>query len=289
MGAESDIEWTDATWNPTRGCSAISPGCANCYAERIAGRFSGPGKPYAPYIRIGRQGDKRWNGRVDLVGRHLHDPLAWVQPKKIFVNSTSDLFHDELTEHEIAAVFGVMGACKRHTFQFLTKREDRLLAWCRWLGDHPSPAYTITQSAYKHLSDAHQSVWSSELLKHEYLELPWPLPNVWAGVSVENRQHGVRRIHTLRHIPARVRFLSFEPLLEDLGPLNLLGIHWAIIGCESGPGARPCELAWVRKIITQCQDQGVRIFLKQLPDPQRKGGAISTPEIDGQRYTEFPG
>ena len=335
MSAESDIEWTDATWNPTRGCSAISPGCANCYAERVAGRFSGPGRPFDGFIRVGKLGDRRWSGNVDLVHRHLHDPLSWRDPRKVFVNSMSDLFHEGLDREDIAAVFGVMARAHRHTFQFLTKRADRMLDWYEWIANHQPyadhdhvamndpksrwPIHTIAGEGYRALEEMGQHVWSDELvwMPQRQGDLQWPLPNVWAGVSVENRKHGVPRIAKLRQMPAAVRFISFEPLLEDLGVLELAGIHWAIIGCESGPGARACETEWVRDIIAQCHAQGVKVFLKQLKrddrtdaygepfvhaiadalyrdenDPRaprvKGGGVIARPILDGKQHLEFP-
>src|SRR3954454_12812537 len=192
MSLNSAIEWTDATWNPVRGCTKISPGCKNCYAATFAERFRGvEGHPY-------EQGfDLR------LVPGKLPEPLRWRTPKTIFVNSMSDLFHPSVPDDYIEAVARVMVTAKWHTFQVLTKRADRL----------------------------------SQLLNAK-LEFAAVEPHIWWGVSVENRKHGLPRIEYLRNTPARVKFLSVEPLLEDIGQIKLRNIDWVIVGGESGPGAR---------------------------------------------------
>jgi protein gp37 len=202
MSENSAIEWTDATWNPVRGCTKISPGCTNCYAETFAERFRGvPGHPY-------EQGfDLR------LVPEKLAEPLRWHTPKMVFVNSMSDLFHKDVPDEYVRDVVRVMRRANWHTYQVLTKRSERL----------------------------------RDLLQTD-LAAAADEPHIWWGVSVENRKHGLPRIDHLRAAPARVRFLSVEPLLEDLGPLNLEGIHWVIVGGESGPGARPVEKDWVLSV-----------------------------------------
>ena len=217
MSFESSIEWTDATWNPVRGCTKISPGCKHCYAETFAERFRGvKGHPY-------EQGfDLR------LVPEKLGEPLRWRAPKMIFVNSMSDLFHEDVPDEYIIAVAEVMRAAKWHTFQVLTKRALRLR---KLLGTK--------------------------------LRFAASQPHIWWGVSVENRKHGLPRIEHLRSANAKVRFLSIEPLLEDLGPLNLRGISWVIVGGESGPGARPMEKAWALSVRNQCRTSGVHFFFKQ--------------------------
>ena len=316
MASDTGIEWTDRTWNPVRGCSRVSPGCQNCYAERIATRFSGPGKPYDGLIKLlgkrhpatgqppgGTRG--RWNGTVRMIDRHLHDPLAWREPSKIFVNSMSDLFHENLSVMDIAAVFGVMAVAARHTFQFLTKREVQMRYWYRMLVENAGTNAIIT-AAYERLADAGQRVWADEVVRAFDGGVPWPLPNVWAGVSVENREHGLPRIDALREIPATVRFLSIEPLLEDLGELDLTGIHWVIVGCESGPGARPCKASWIRNVRDACRRYGVPMFLKQANDEielapaphhaismsdrstQKTKRLIGLPALDGVVYANFP-
>jgi protein gp37 len=239
MSANSTIEWTDATWNPTRGCTKISPGCAHCYAEVFAERFRGvPGHPY-------EQGfDLR------LVPEKLADPLGWKKSKMIFVNSMSDLFHKDVPDDYVLNVARVMQTANWHTYQVLTKRSERLRDMLR----------TALSAA------------AAE-------------PHIWWGVSVENRKHGFPRIDHLREAPARVRFLSVEPLLEDLGELDLSGIHWVIAGGESGPGARPMQADWVRSIRDQCAAAGVSFFFKQWGGVRKhKTGR----ELDGRTYDEMP-
>ena len=195
MSSHSSIEWTDATWNPVRGCTKISPGCKHCYAETFAERFRGvKGHPY-------EQGfDLR------LVPEKLAEPLRWRTPKMIFVNSMSDLFHDQVPDDYIIAVAKVMAAARWHTFQVLTKRSERI-----------------------------------QRLLSTSLKFASTQPHIWWGVSVENKKHGLPRIDHLRVSPAAVKFLSIEPLLEDLGTVNLEKINWVIVGGESGPGARPMK------------------------------------------------
>ena len=195
MSEHSSIEWTDATWNPVRGCTKISPGCTHCYAETFAERFRGvPGHPY-------EQGfDLR------LVPEKLAEPLRWSTPRMIFVNSMSDLFHEDVPDEYIEPVTRVMELANWHTYQVLTKRSERL----------------------------------RDLLQTK-LHTAGNLPHIWWGVSVENRKHGLPRIEHLREAPAAMRFLSIEPLLEDLGQIDLDGIHWVIVGGESGAGARPMD------------------------------------------------
>ena len=239
MSATSTIEWTDGTWNPVRGCTKISPGCAHCYAETFAERFRGvEGHPY-------EQGfDLR------LVPEHLADPLTWKKPKTIFVNSMSDLFHKDVPDAYIERVCWVMEQANWHTYQVLTKRSERMRDF---LLAHPNVA---------------------------------ALPHVWWGVSVENQKHGLPRIDHLRAAPAVVRFLSVEPLLEDLGVIDLTGIHWVIVGGESGPGARPMPAEWVRSIREQCETAGVKFFFKQWGGRNKKAAGR---ELDGRTYDEMPG
>jgi protein gp37 len=239
MSNHSAIEWTDATWNPVRGCTKISPGCAHCYAETFAERFRGvPGHPY----ELGF--DPR------LIPEKLTDPLRWVKPKMIFVNSMSDLFHEEVPDNYIVRVARIMEAANWHSYQVLTKRSERL----------------------------------RDLLRTE-LSFAAELPHIWWGVSVENRQHGVPRIDHLRDAPAAVRFLSIEPLLEDLGTINLDCISWVIVGGESGPGARPMKKEWVVSLRDQCGRAGVHFFFKQWGGV-RKGQAGRM--LDGRTYDEVP-
>jgi protein gp37 len=239
MSERSAIEWTDASWNPIRGCEKITPGCDHCYAETFAERFRGvPGHPY-------EQGfDLR------IVPEKLTEPLRWKSAKMIFVNSMSDLFHKDVPEDYVEAVCRVMEQASWHTYQVLTKRSSLMR--------------NLLQGRLRFAAE---------------------LPHVWWGVSVEDRAHGLPRIEHLRQAPARVRFLSIEPLLEDLVPINLDGIHWVIVGGESGHGARPMEKAWVVSIRDQCRAAGVPFFFKQWGGV-RKGKAGR--ELDGRTYDEQP-
>lgn len=244
----SSIEWTDATWNPVTGCNKVSPGCKNCYAERFAERFRGvPGHPFEQGFDL-----KLWPDR-------LHQPLKWATPRRIFVNSMSDLFHEAVPVDFIAKCFDVMEQAYWHHFQILTKRPQRAV----------------------------------ELAK----ELPWA-KNIWMGVSVESQGY-VGRVDLLRKIPAKVRFLSCEPLLGPLA-LDLKGIHWVITGGESGPGARTCRAEWIRSIRNQCRAAEVAFFHKQWgidrnnPDPEdptskRHGGTAKGGRLlDGKTYDGMP-
>jgi protein gp37 len=239
MAQRSAIEWTDATWNPVRGCSKISPGCAHCYAELFAERWRGiPGHPYEHGFDLRVVEDK------------LTDPLVWTRSHRIFVNSMSDLFHERVPESFIARVFGVMELADWHIYQVLTKRAVRM----RTLIGNRLPQIDT-------------------------------LGHVWLGVSVENRKHGLPRIDELRSTPAALRFLSIEPLLEDLGELNLDRIDWVIVGGESGPGARPMQSNWVVSIREQCRAADVPFFFKQWGGVRkgRNGRAL-----DGRTFDEMP-
>lgn len=239
MSDGSLIEWTDATWNPVRGCTKISPGCKHCYAEVFAERWRGvPGHPYE-------------NGfDLRLVPEHVMDPLKWTKPRRIFVNSMSDLFHERVPFDFIELVFRVMNLANWHTYQVLTKRPARMLAFARRVG--------------------------ADVTRKQH---------IWLGTSVEDRKYGVPRIPVLRDIDAGVRFLSIEPLLEDIGRISLDGIHWVIVGGESGLGARRLEKSWVLSVRDQCHAQGVPFFFKQWGGVRKKAHGR---ELDGQTYDEFP-
>jgi protein gp37 len=238
MAERSSIEWTDATWNPVTGCTKISPGCKNCYAETFAERWRGiPGHPYEQGFDL-----RLWPNRLDA-------PSRWRAARMIFVNSMSDLFHERVPDAFIERVFRAMLAAPRHTFQVLTKRADRLAAW------------------------------------HDERPEFWRAPNIWLGVSVEDRRFGVPRIPRLHTVNAAVRFLSIEPLLEDLGCLDLAGIEWVIVGGESGRGARPMKREWVISIREQCQIAAVPFFFKQWGGRRKKdAGRI----LDGRTWDGFP-
>lgn len=315
---DTAIEWTDASWNTGDGCEVISPGCANCYAMRIAGRFSGAGRPYEGLVTIGKNKRAIWNGHTRWHPERLVQPLSWREPRLIFVHSTSDLFHGGFTNEQIAAEFGIMAIARWHTFQVLTKRVDRAAEWFRWIENKPTGLLTLPKSArlVAHVEAGRALEDAGVTFRGRPYTLgtvndprDWPMRNVWIGASVEDRKHGVPRIELLRQIPAQVRFLSIEPLLEDLGELDLTGIHWAIIGCESGPGARRCDPTWVRSIIRQCRAAKVPMFVKQLVEATNLGqrmtdgaavvtagagstikgaGLIGAPYIDGEQHLDFP-
>jgi protein gp37 len=345
VGDRTKISWTDASWNPVRGCSRVSEGCRHCYAERVAARFSGPGQPYEGLVRIGKRSKGigatgpmprvplGWNGVVRLVPDHLADPLRWRRPRRVFVNSMSDLFHEALTNEQVAAVFGVMAAAPRHTFQALTKRARRMREWFAWATSQPVPVRRLIEDAALAVPGALETIPKAPP------RAPWPLPNVWLGVSVENQAAADERIPELLATPAAVRFLSCEPLLgavnlrhldaeaaghgdmivvdaltgrqTDMGRpcADVARVDWVIAGCESGPGARPCDVAWLRSLRDQCMATAVAFFLKQAvgygstvfaspaprdgitdgPDSKRKpGGVVELPYLDGVKYAAFP-
>lgn len=231
MGDKTSIEWTDATWNPIIGCSRVGPGCDHCYAIGVVHREMSPQHVGLTVKPEGGRTD--WTGEVRPAGeRKLTEPLRWTRPRRIFVNSLSDLFHADLPDDEIAKVFAVMALAPQHTFQVLTKRPQRmakLLASPQFERDVASWAIDVAQ-----WEDA---AWSFD----------WPLPNVHLGVSIENDTYTWRADH-LRNTPAAVRFVSAEPLLGPLPSLDLTGIDWLIVGGESGPGSRPMHPAWVRDL-----------------------------------------
>jgi protein gp37 len=239
MSTNSTIEWTDATWNPVRGCTKISPGCKHCYAQVFAERFRGvKGHPY-------EQGfDLR------LVAQKLGEPLRWHKPKMIFVNSMSDLFQDGVSDDYIQAVADVMVRANWHTYQVLTKRSGRMVQ--------------MLSTKLRYAAAA---------------------PHIWWGVSVEDKRYGIPRISELQTAPAATRFLSIEPLLEDLGTLDLRGIHWVIVGGESGIGARPIQRDWVISIRHQCANHKVPFFFKQWGGLHKKRAGRT---LDGRTYDEFP-
>lgn len=239
MSEHSTIEWTDATWNPVRGCTKISPGCLHCYAETFAERFRGvPGHPF------------EFGFDLRLVPDRLGDPIRWSKPKKIFVNSMSDLFHEDVPDEYIEKVCRVMLAANWHTYQILTKRAERMGGLLR--------------------GKLHKAAHA---------------PHIWWGVSVEDRKHGLPRIDRLREANVKVAFLSVEPLLEDLGNPDLRGIAWVIVGGESGPRARPISAEWVRRLRDQCRRASIPFFFKQWGGVRKKrAGRL----LDGRTYDEFP-
>ncbi len=263
MSATTGIAWTDATWPIVTGCTKVSPGCKYCYAERDWARLAG--NPRVP-IYFGRP-----FGDVQFHPERLQQPLNWRgRPRMIFVPSMGDLFHAAIPDRAIQAVFGLMAATPQHTYQVLTKRPERLQAFLRTAGGAAS-----WSEALQH--------FGCEGVSGNPAHAPWPTPNIWLGVTVENRHHGVPRIDLLREVPARVRFLSIEPLLEDLGTLDLTGIDWVIVGGESGPFARPTHPDWVRAVRDQCARAAVPLFFKQwgewLPGDQVDALGVSLGEV----------
>lgn len=247
MAGLSDIEWTDATWNPVSGCDILSPGCTHCYAMRMAARLQAMG--HEAYEGVTRKVNGRpvWTGVLHLNEKSLEVPLRWRKPRKIFVNSMSDLFQDGVPDEFICRVWAVMAQAPRHVFQILTKRPDNM----------------------------RRAVVENGLAV---------LPNVWLGTSVESRKY-VGRVAHLRLVPARVRFISYEPLLGPIGSVNMSNIHWAIVGGESGPRARPVKEEWVEEIRVQCADQDVAFFFKQWGGTNKK--AAGRKYLD-RTWDEYP-
>lgn len=230
----TSIEWTEATWNPVTGCSKVSPGCQNCYAERFSKRLQSMGHP------------NYQDGFEVRTHEHMLDvPAKWQKPRLVFVNSMGDLFHESVPFSFVKQVFSVMEATQRHTYQLLTKRAKRL--------ERVAP------------------------------ELTWP-PNVWMGVTVEDEQR-LNRIRQLQAVPARVRFLSFEPLLGPLPPLDLAGVDWVIVGGESGPGSRPMQKEWVLPIRDLCLDRKIPFFFKQWGGPRKK---LTGRQLEQRIWDEMP-
>lgn len=261
---KTSIAWSDATWNVTRGCRRISPGCGGaageggCYAERQAYRFSGDGMPYEGLVQLGKQGP-RWTGRGRLALTKLFDPLRLKKRHKIFVNSMSDLFFEAFTNDEIDDVLAVMLLAPEHTFQVLTKRHDRMQAYLANPAVYPrvlARANVIRQTFSKRTG-----VGISDPSR---IPAAW----VWWGVSVENQEYADKRIPALLATPAAVRFVSYEPAL---GPVDFRPwlsstpkLDLIIVGGESGPGARPFDVRWAHSVVEQCRDAGVSVFCKQL-------------------------
>lgn len=259
MSDKSDIEWTDATWNPVRGCVKVSPGCKHCYAETFAERWRGvEGHPY-------EQGFDPM-----LVPHKLDEPLRWRKPRTIFVNSMSDLFMASVPFWYVEEVFARMQAAAHHVFQVLTKRGDRM-------------ADFFDGDAAARVADAGERIAERYGWCHANEDREWPLSNVHLGVSVEDRKYGLPRIDHLRATPAAVRFLSIEPLLEDLGTVDFTGIDQVIVGGESGHGARPMHEDWVRRIRDQAKAADCAFFYKQRTE---KGRKVSLPMLDGRQWSE---
>lgn len=252
--AESQIEWTDSTWNPVAGCSIVSTGCRNCYAMQMARRLDAMG--VEKYKGLTRRTGKRtiWNGKVREDWSSLDIPRRWRKPRKIFVNSMSDLFHEKVSEEFILAVWNVMRETPRHSYQILTKRPDRM----------------------------------AEILLKLF---PEALSNVWLGTSVENRE-AIERIEYLRRVPAAIRFISFEPLIGPVDDVDLTDIHWAIVGGESGTAARPIKEEWVDQIHKNCSEYRTAFFFKQWgawgADNRKRSKKANGRLYRGQTWDEMP-
>ncbi len=300
------IEWTNKSWNPVRGCRRVSPGCENCYAERVAIRQSNPGGAYEGLVKS-HPGGPRWTGDVRTVPEKLREPIGWRKPQRVFVNSMSDLFHEDVDPEFVAAVFGVMAAADHHMYQVLTKRPVRMRTWFEWLDRVSAPLgaserqlaaandYRIDPTRHAmYCVDAAERIGAltTDLASATRASAPWPLYNLWLGVSCEDQQRADERIPALLQCPADVRFVSAEPLL---GPIDLEHVQWPkrhkvdvlrggfwedgvgftqhsdmntldwiIVGGESGPNARRFKTEWGRAIVKQCEQSSVACFVKQL-------------------------
>ena len=245
--AETSIEWTDATWNPVAGCTVLTAGCTNCYAMRMAARLEAMGT--RKYRGLTRKSGRRavWTGRIRLDHASLGTPRTWSKPRKVFVNSMSDLFHDDVPVQFIAQVWEVMKDTPRHTYQILTKRPERM-------------AQVLAQKSFE------------------------VLPNVWLGTSVED-ERVLDRLDAIRRVPAAIRFVSLEPLIGSVAQGDLTGIDWAIVGGESGPGAREMNPEWVDEIEAMCRRSGTAFFFKQWGGKNKKAAGRM---LNGKTYDEMP-
>jgi protein gp37 len=245
--AETSIEWTDATWNPVVGCTVLTAGCTNCYAMRMAARLEAMGT--AKYRGLTRKSGGRavWTGKIRLDTASLDVPKRWSKPRKVFVNSMSDLFHDDVPIEFIARVWDVMKGTPRHTYQILTKRPERM-------------AQVLARSSFE------------------------ILPNVWLGTSVEDGRV-LNRLDAIRRVPAAIRFVSLEPLIGSVAEADFTGIHWAIVGGESGPRARAMKPEWVAEIEAMCRQSGTAFFFKQWGGKNKKAAGRL---LRGRTYDELP-
>jgi protein gp37 len=245
--AETSIEWTDATWNPVAGCTVLTAGCTNCYAMRMAARLDAMGQTKYKGLTRRSGGRAVWTGKVRLDEKSLAIPSSWSKPRKVFVNSMSDLFHPDVPEEFIARVWAAMKETPRHTYQILTKRPDRM----------------------------------ADVLSTPQFEV---LPNVWLGASVEDGRV-LSRLDDIRRVPAAVRFVSLEPLIGSVAKGDLKGIHWAIVGGESGPRARDMNPEWVDEIEAMCRQSGTAFFFKQWGGKNKKAAGRT---LNGRTYDEMP-
>ena len=330
--ADTAIEWTDTTWNPVVGCQRVSEGCRHCYAERLAHR--GMTAAHRGLTVLGADGP-RWTGEVRFLPKRLSAPLSWRKPRRVFVDSMSDWLHEDITNEQVGAILAI-AAMTPHSYQILTKRADRLPAWFAWFDkefDGYGPGHGLSDCLERAVPNTFDEEFLVQVCNvvNGVSSLPWqgeprmvsrwPLPNVWLGVSVEDQQRADERIPLLCETPAAIRFISAEPLL---GPLDITEylqedagrcgeqhatLDWVIAGCESGPGARPCDVAWLRSLRDQCAAGRVAFFLKQAVEVELspgtctsrepisagpgshcgRSGPISLPYLDGVQHAAFPG
>lgn len=306
----SNIEWTDCTWNPVIGCRHVAEGCRHCYAETMSKRLAAMGqKDYASIL----EAKGKFNGSAITRPETLAEPLLWKKPRMVFVNSMSDLFHEDVPFEFVAAVFGVMAACPQHTFQLLTKRPERAL---EFFGFRWATGARYEGCGYRSACTADGRRFLGDAMPYDGA-LAWPLKNVWLGVSVATQADADKNIPILLKCPAAVRFVSAEPLIEAVnlrelnavatavrdgkplvvrdqvdalggvggGPLAMLlgygekraSLDWIIVGGESGHSARPCDVAWIRSVVEQCKSAGVPCFVKQLGAKPFEQNAYTTP------------
>lgn len=311
----TSIEWTRGddgtpgeTWNPVAGCSLVSPGCTNCYAMRMAARLEAMGQPKYAGLTKKVNGRHVWTGKVTTDHAALTIPFSWRKPRRVFVNSMSDLFHEEVPFDYIHKVFAVMAMNRSHTYQILTKRPARMFEYLDGIecdggtisgidGGYQigSAGATMLDGEWiwgegkghrrkieEFIADTHGDASgfdgdNGEPADYELKDIRWPLPSVWLGTSVEDQTRADERSEHLRRCPAAVRFYSVEPMLGPIEHLPLDGISWVIVGGESGPGARPCGVHWVRSIVKQCRAANVPCFVKQLganPCCEYSGGEL---------------
>lgn len=287
MGDKTAIGWTDATWNPVAGCSIVSPGCKNCYAMQWANRMlDKPGSHYHGTTKLVNS-KAVWTGAIGRAPDHIfYQPLHWKRPRRIFVNSMGDLFHEDIDDELIDEVFAVMALAPQHQFQVLTKRADRM---AKYMDAQQQPARVI-KVGNEVLRLCHRFKKPARVMvSADGKQVDWPLPNVWLGVSAEDQERWDERVHYLRHIPAAVRFVSVEPQIGEIVP-DLSGLHWVIVGGESGPGARPFNIEWAVEMEMACAEAGVAFFMKQMGSRPLLFGQPNSliKHKKGERVEEWP-
>jgi protein gp37 len=302
MSNKSKIQWTDATWQTSTGCSHSGMrGCDNCFAIRDAWRMSANPNPkihmrYAGTVERHVNDCLRWTGRINLLPDQLEKPLHWKRPRRVFVNSLSDLFHQDVPDEYIAAVFGVMAATPQHTYQLLTKRYQRLPKWFKWVeSDGDVNRCVCDMFGVEKLNQY--------MLRNEPMELDdrvgewdhlitdppeWPLENVWPGASASTQKEAEQVHKHLSKTPAAIRWYSLEPLVGPIPDLPLDGISWVVVGGEGGPNRRECKNEWIENIIEQCVAAGVPVFVKQC---HHEGEVVKMPWLPasgGRVWDQMP-